>query len=227
VRAQTVEEGSSVHRLRPLLLVPLVLVAVLLPGSGRAADPVLTATVGPGFSISIANASGAKVSRVLPGTYSIQVRDLSTEHSFHLLGSGVDMATDVAAVENVTWTVTLANGSYRFFCDAHPTMMKGTLAVGTAPPPAPKLTGRVGPGKVLSLKTAAGAAVKSLAKGTYKLTVRDSTKADNFHLLGKGVNRRTGVRFKGSATWTIALKAGTYTFRSDATKKLRRTFKVR
>jgi hypothetical protein len=68
--------------------------------------------------------------------------------------------------------------------------------------------------------------VKSLAKGTYKLTVRDSTKADNFHLLGKGVNKKTGVRFKGTVTWTVAFKAGTYTVRSDATKKLRRTFRV-
>jgi hypothetical protein len=217
-----------VRRLRPLLLFPFVLAAVLLPGSGHAADPVLLAKVGPGFSISMTNASGVKVSRVAPGSYSIQVSDLSAEHSFHLLGpGGVDMATDIAAVESKTWSVTLVNGSYRFLCDAHPTTMKGTLAVGAAPPPAPKLTGRVGPGKALSLKTAAGAAVKSLTKGTYKLTVRDSTKADNFHLLGKGVNRRTGVKFKGSATWTVALKAGTYTFRSDATKKLRRTFKVR
>jgi hypothetical protein len=76
------------------------------------------------------------------------------------------------------------------------------------------------------LKTAAGAAVKALKAGTYKLTVRDSTKVDNFHVQGKSVNRRTGVKFKGSITWTVAFKAGTYTVRSDASKKLRRTFKV-
>jgi hypothetical protein len=80
---------------------------------------------------------------------------------------------------------------------------------------------------VLFLKTAAGATVKSLAARTYKLTVRDSTKADNFHLLGRGVNKKTGVKFKGTVTWTVSFMAGTYVVRSDAHPKLRRTFKVR
>jgi hypothetical protein len=212
---------------RSLLLFPLVLVAVLLPGSGHAADPVLLGRVGPGFSISMTNAAGVTVSRVLPGSYSIQVRDLSPDHSFHLSGPGVDKFTDIAGTGNVTWDVTLVDGTYTFLCDAHPATMKGTLKVGVAPPPPKKLTGRVGPGKVLSLKNAAGAAVKSLAAGTYKLTVRDSTKADNFHVLGKGVNKKTGVKFKGSVTWTVRFAAGKYTVRSDASKKLRRTFSVK
>jgi hypothetical protein len=211
---------------RPLLLLPLVLAAVLLPGSGNAADPVLKAKVGPGFSISIADAAGVKVTRVPAGTYSIDVSDLSAEHNFHLFGPGVDMATDVAGTGDVTWSVTLVNGTYTFHCDAHPGTMNGTLGVGPAPPPTPKLTGRVGPGKVLSLKTPAGATVKSLAARTYKLTVRDSTKADNFHLLGRGVNKKTGVKFKGTVTWTVTFKAGTYVVRSDAHPKLRRTFRV-
>jgi hypothetical protein len=212
---------------RPLLLLPLVLAAVLLPGSGQAADPVLHGTVGPGFSITMTNASGIKVTRVLPGAYSIQVRDLSAEHSFHLTGPGVDKFTDIAGTGDVTWNVTLVDGTYTFLCDAHPGTMRGTLKVGVAPPPTPKLSGKVGPGKTISLKTAAGAAVKSLAAGTYRLAVRDATRADNFHVLGKGVNKKTGVKFKGSVTWTVAFKAGTYTVRSDATKKLRRTFRVR
>jgi hypothetical protein len=212
---------------RPLLLLPLVLAAVLLPGSGRAADPVLHGTVGPGFTISMTNAAGIKVTRVLPGAYSIQVRDLSAEHSFHLTGPGVDKFTDIAGTGDVTWNVTLVDGTYTFLCDAHPGTMRGTLKVGVAPPPPPKLSGKVGPGKTISLKTAAGAAVKSLAAGTYRLAVRDATTADNFHVLGRGVNKKTGVKFKGSVTWTVAFKAGTYTVRSDATKKLRRTFRVR
>ena len=210
-----------------MLLLPLVLAAVLLPGSGHAADPVLKAKVGPGFSISIANAAGVKVTRVPAGTYSIDVSDLSAEHNFHLKGpGGVDMATDVATTGEVTWSVTLVDGTYTFLCDAHPGTMRGTLAVGAAPPPKPKLTGRVGPGKVISLRTAAGATVKSLRAGTYRLTVRDATRADNFHLLGRSVNKKTGVKFKGSVTWTVTFKAGSYTVRSDASKKLRRTFKV-
>jgi hypothetical protein len=208
-------------------VLPLVLAAVLLPGSGHAADPVLKARVGPAFSISIANPAGVKVTRVPVGTYSIDVSDLSEFHNFHLKGpGGIDMATDVAGTGTVTWTVTFVDGTYTFLCDAHPGTMRGTLAVGAAPPPKPKLAGRVGPGKVISLRTAAGATVKSLKAGTYRLTVRDATKADNFHVLGKGVNKKTGVSFKGSVTWTVTFRAGTYTVRSDASRKLRRTFKV-
>ena len=100
---------------RPILLLPLVLAAVLVPGSGHAADPVLKAKVGPGFSISIGNAAGVKITRVPVGTYSIEVSDLSAEHSFHLTGpGGVDMATDIAAVGTVTWTVTFLDGTYTF-----------------------------------------------------------------------------------------------------------------
>ncbi len=215
------------HKMLPLLLFPLVLAAVLLPGSGRAADPVLLARVGPGFSISISNANGVKVSRVLPGTYSIQVRDLSAEHSFHLTGPGVDKFTSIVGTGDETWNVTLVDGSYSFRCDAHPTTMKGTLKAGPVLPPTPRLTGRVGPGKAISLKTAAGVLVKRLPAGTYKLAVKDLTKADNFHLFGPGVNKRTGVRFRGNASWTVAFRIGkTYTIRSDAHPKLRRTFKV-
>jgi hypothetical protein len=216
-----------VTAVRPILLLPLVLAAVLLPGSGHTANPVLKAKVGPGFSISIANAAGVKVTRVPVGTYSIDVSDLSAEHNFHLKGpGGIDMATDVATIGNVTWTVTFLDGTYTFLCDAHPGTMRGTLAVGAAPPPKPKLTGRVGPGKVISLKTAAGTTVKSLKAGTYRLTVRDATKADNFHLLGKGVNKKTGVKFKGSVIWTVSFRAGSYTVRSYASTNLRRTFTV-
>jgi hypothetical protein len=229
VKPPTAEEGPSVDKLRPLLLFPLVLAAVLLPGSGHAADPVLKAKVGPGFSISIANAAGVKVTRVPAATYSIDVSDLSPEHNFHLRGpGGIDRATDVVGTGDVTWNVTLVDGNYTFNCDAHPGTMRGTLGVGAAPPPMPRLTGRVGPGKVLSLKTAAGATVKSLAAGAYKLTVRDATKVDNFHVLGKGVNKRTGVKFRGKVTWTVSFRAGTtYVVRSDAHPKLRRTFKAR
>jgi hypothetical protein len=218
-----------VPRFRFLLLIPLVLAAVLLPGSGRAADPiVLKGTVGPGFNITLRNASNQLVTRVLPGEYTIQVQDNSIEHNFHLSGPGVDMRTDVETTGPVTWSVRLVDGKYSFKCDAHPVMMKGTLNVGVAPPPTPKLTGRVGPGKTISLRTSAGAAVKSVRAGTYKVAVVDLTKKDNFHLFGRGVNKKTGVKTRTKPTWTVTFRAGaTYTVRSDASpKRLRRTFKA-
>jgi plastocyanin len=226
------EEGRFVPSFRPLLVLPLVLAAVLLPGAAHSAatGTPLNVTVGPGFSIKVADASGQTVRRLDPGDYSITIKNLSpvSEHNFHLTGPGVDMAS---AFDNttVTWDVTLVDGVYKYQCDAHPTLMKGSISVGAAPPPPPpltKLTGKVGPKKVISLKKGTRA-VKSLAAGRYKLAVTDATKADNFHLTGPGVNKKTGVKFKGGASWTLRLKPGKYTFRSDATKTLKRTFSVR
>jgi hypothetical protein len=211
-----------VPSLRPLLLFPLVLAAVLLPGAAHSAATAtaVNVTVGPGFSIKVADANG---------DYSITIRNLSpsSEHNFHLTGPGVDKAS---AFDNttVTWDVTFVDGTYKWQCDAHPTIMKGSFRVGAAPPPPPapkKLTGKVGPKKTISLKKGT-AAVKALVAGRYKLVVTDATKADNFHLTGPGVNKKTGVKFKGGATWTLTFKPGKYTFRSDATKKLKRTFSV-
>lgn len=216
--------------IRLVLLLPLVLAAVLLPGSARSASTAtsLVATVGPGFSIRLADAGGKAVTQLAPGDYTITINNKSQGtdyvHNFHLKGPGIDMASDFAA-GTTTWNVTFVDGAYTFKCDAHPTQMHGSFRVGTAPPPAPKLTGKVGPRKTISL-TKASAPVKTLKAGAYKVAVSDLSKTDNFHLSGPGVNKKTGVRFKGGASWTVTLRAGTYTFRSDATKTLRRTFKV-
>jgi hypothetical protein len=219
-------------RLIPLLPLVLVLAAVLLPGSARSASKAtaLTVTVGPGYTIKVADANGQNVSHLDPGDYAITIKNLSPlqEHNFHLTGpGGVNMAS---AFDNktVTWNVTLVDGVYTYKCDAHPTIMKGSLRVGAAPPPpppTPKLNGRVGPGKSISLKTAGGATVKKLKAGAYRIAVKDATKADNFHLLGPGLNKKTGVKFRGSVSWKVRFKAGKkYTVRSDAHVKLRRTF---
>ena len=63
--------------------------------------------------------------------------------------------------------------------------------------------------------------MKKLAAGRYRLSVKDMTKADNFHLIGAGANKKTGVKFRGTVTWTVS-SAGRedHTVRSDATKKL-------
>jgi hypothetical protein len=41
------------------------------------------------------------------------------------------------------------------------------------------------------------------------------------------VNRKTGVKTRGKATWNVTLVPGIYTYRSDKTKRLRGTFTVR
>ena len=214
---------------RPLLLLPLVLAAVLVPGSANSAAKgiALTATVGPGFSIRLVDANGGVVRQLDAGDYSITVKNLSPaqEHNFHLTGPGVDKASAFDNV-TVTWDVTLVNGTYNFRCDAHPTIMKGSFHVGPLPPAPKKLSAKVGPKRTISLKSASGAAVKTLKAGAYKISVRDASKSDNFHLVGPGVNKKTGVKFRGAVTWSLKLKAGKHTFRSDAHKKLRRAFMV-
>src|SRR5919204_3876037 len=196
---------------------------LLLPSALAHADnPRLVGVVGTNdaFIITLHDAAGSPVTHLDPGTYDIAVSDRSLEHNFHLMGPNVDRATAIDATEEVTWTVTFSDGTYRFMCDAHPTIMHGSFTVGNVPPPpppAPKLTGSVGPGRAISLRP------KTVAAGAVTVTVNDRTRTENFHLTGPGVNRRTGVAFRGRVTWKLTLKPGRYTFRSDAHRRLRGT----
>ena len=83
----------------------------------------LTATDGPGFTITMSKKS------VRHGVYVITVKDRSAIHNFHLIGPGLNKKTSVAAVKTYTWKVTLKKGTYRFVCDPHATIMKATLKV--------------------------------------------------------------------------------------------------
>src|SRR5262249_33586712 len=201
-----------------------------------AQSPTLFGTVGPGSSIKLTDASGNRVNHLDTGTYTIEIKDLSAEHNFHLSGTGVDQATDVEGMGTFTWTVTLSDGQYRYQCDANPTTIFGTLYVGTAtlppgPPtttpvaPAVKLTGSVGPGKRITL-TRSGSKVVNLKAGAAILTVSDRSATDNFRLTGPGVNKATSKAGKSTTTWKVALKKGIYRYRSDATASLQSSFRV-
>jgi hypothetical protein len=93
----------------------------------------------------------------------------------------------------------------------------------TAPPPPPAATGgrkalvaTVGPAFTISLRTAAGKRLGRLRAGRYTITVRDQSAEHNFHLLGPGVNRKTGVAYMGTKTWTVRFRKGKlYRFRCD------------
>jgi hypothetical protein len=164
---------------------------------------------------------GAIVTKVDPGTYEIVVRDLSDEHNFHLSGPGVNEATAVETQGTVTWTVTLRNGTYTLLCDPHFTSMRRTFVAGTPPaaPPKPAATPRllatVGPSSTISLRSASGAVLKTIKAGTYAIAVRDRSKLHNFHLVGKGVNRKSGLATTGTQTWQVTLGKGAVRFYSD------------
>ena len=127
----------------------LVVVALALAGCGGGSDEAATTTdtttttasggsgsgttlagsVGPGFEISLKDASGNDVETLTAGDYTIEVDDQSDAHNFHLTGPGVDETTDVGGTGKTTWQVTLQAGSYHFQCDPHASTMNGDFEV--------------------------------------------------------------------------------------------------
>jgi alpha-D-ribose 1-methylphosphonate 5-triphosphate synthase subunit PhnH len=202
----------------PLLLFLTMAVAVL-SGSAAADTPTLMADVGPGFNISLKDTAGNVIRHLDPGEYTIQVEDKSDMHNFALTGPGVSKSTMVADLSSEIWHVTFVDGTYKYVCDAHVTTMKGAFTVGNVPAAAATMAGSVGPGRQIAL-------ARSAKAGKTIITVRDKSNKDNFHLTGPGVNKKTGVAFKGTVKWTVMLQAGTYTVKSDAHKTLKRTLKV-
>jgi plastocyanin len=228
------------HRKRLLVLSASATLAALASPTVALAQTKLIGTVADPASISLRHESGAAVTDIPAGTYTIEVRDQSVMHNFHLSGpGGVDQRTDVETTGTVTWTVTLQDKArYTFVCDPHNTTMRGTFTTGGGPPvspppppPAPRiqtLTATVGPGATISLRTSRGARVTRLRAGRYRIVVRDRSSMHNFHLLGLGVNKRTGVVFRGTTTWTVSFRKGRiYRFRCDPhAARMRGSFRV-
>src|SRR6476660_9757166 len=100
----------------------LLLAVVAASGEPAAADnPVLQARVGANdsFAITLTDSTGAKVTHLDPGDYTIHVNDLSDMHNFDLTGPGVSKSTGVTDIGEQTWNVTFTNGTYKFVCDVH------------------------------------------------------------------------------------------------------------
>ena len=214
---------------RGVLLAFASAIALLVPAASGGGTNSLIAIVGPGFNISLTDAAGNAVTALKPGTYTVTVRDRSDEHNFHLRGPGVNETTDVEFVGERTWTITVSAGTYTYVCDPHSTAMRGSFTVETSPPagnnPAVKqLSGVVSNTIVLRFGTGR---VKTLKAGLYDVSVRDTSARENFHLTGPGVNKRTGIAFRGTVKWRVRLAKGkVYRYRSDRTAKLAGTFRV-
>ena len=156
------------HRIRIVLLAAgTALAALASPGIALAQTKLIGTVADPG-NISLTTETGAAITDLPAGTYTIEVRDQSINHNFHLSGPGVDQRTDVETVENQTWTVTLQDRArYTFVCDPHNLVMRGSFTTGggppTPPPPPPArpptLTATVGPGATISLRNSRGARV--------------------------------------------------------------------
>jgi plastocyanin len=111
-----------------LALVALVAAALVVVASASAATPTLNATDGPGFTITLKKGK-TKVTSLKAGKYKIVVKDLSNIHNFHLKGPGLDKKTGVGPKGTFTWTVTLKKGTYKYICDPHASIMKGSFKV--------------------------------------------------------------------------------------------------
>ncbi len=204
--------------------------------AGTAQATRLVGTVGPEFTITLTDAAGNRQTAVDPGPYEIEVSDRSDFHTFHFRGPGVDERTEVEYTGTVTWRVTLSDGTYTFLCDVHPTAMRGTLTAGTpstTPPPtggggsgggsagtvtpSTKLLLTSGPAQSITLRTAAGRAVRAMRPGTYSVTVRDRSRAHNARVRAPGYARATTLPFRGRQTWRVRLaRTGTLRFLCDA-----------
>jgi plastocyanin len=57
--------------------------------------------------------------------------------------------------------------------------------------------------------------LKTIKAGTYRIKIEDKSASHNFHLFGPGLNKKTGIGYKGETTWTIKLKVGRYTYQCD------------
>ena len=122
-----------------------VLGATAVVASGAAASPAVNTKLfaydnepdEPYNGIWLKDANGALVTHLDPGTYEIEVDDRSPLSSFHLIGPGVDMKTEIDYVGQTTWTVTFTDGTYGYHCDMLPSVMHGSFTVGDPPPPPP------------------------------------------------------------------------------------------
>ena len=116
------------------LLAGGALAAVSLPlaASGSPIVPQLDAKV-TARSISLRDAQGQRVQVLLQNTYRIVVTDSSKTRNFHLVGTGVNLRTRVAATGTRSWTVYLRPGTYVYKSDRS-AKLRGTFKVSGGPP---------------------------------------------------------------------------------------------
>lgn len=100
---------------------PLTALVVALPAG--AATPTYNGTVGPGFTIKLAKRP-TKAGRI-----TLVVADKSSIHDFHLVGPGVNVKTSVSGKGRKRFTLTLKKGTYRFVCDPHASVMRGSFRI--------------------------------------------------------------------------------------------------
>jgi hypothetical protein len=110
----------------PRLLITAALAAGALataPSSGATSAPKLFGKVGPGFTITLKDATGKKVQRVKPGVYTFVIGDRSTIHDFTLEQESGGTYEQVLTGDGFTGArsvkVKLTAGRWKYYCVAH------------------------------------------------------------------------------------------------------------
>ncbi len=116
------------NRTRIVVFAVLAALVVAVAAQGATKSPLLVGTVGPGFTITLTQ-GGKKVTSLKAGAYTIKVVDKSNIHNFHLTGPGVNKMTSVPVTGVQTWKVVLRKGTYKYQCDPHAPIMKGSFTV--------------------------------------------------------------------------------------------------
>jgi hypothetical protein len=119
-------------RMRILLVVAAVALALPLGAPARSTKTTLKGTVGPGFTISLKKLNGVKVKTLPRGVYVFKVTDKSSSHNFRITGPGVRKSITTVGFVGTPRTptvLTLKKGKYTFFCVPHALDMRGTFTV--------------------------------------------------------------------------------------------------
>jgi plastocyanin len=94
-------------------------------------------------------------------------------------------------------------------CVAALAVAPASAATDDRPSALPRIKGHVGPGFEISINKA------SVPAGRYKLIVKDEGTIHNFHILGTGVDKATGIPETGTFKFRIRLSPGTYQIQCD------------
>ena len=87
------------------------------------------------------------------------------------------------------------------------------------------LVATVGSGSQVTLRSPSGQGIARLRPGTYRILVSDKSRTQNFHLVGPGINKRSGIAYVGRTTWKLKFQPGVYRYGSDLAGKMK-SFRV-
>jgi plastocyanin len=97
------------------------------------ATPKLIGTVGPGFTITLKNAKGQKVTTLKAGKYTFVVTDKASIHNFVVEkaqgGKFEKELTSVPFMGKKTVTINLTKGKWEYYCAPHESTMHGDFTV--------------------------------------------------------------------------------------------------